>query len=144
MSEQTKDRWPKELAYPGQEFSRDGLRITLATDGSVMVRSRHIGHHDLGKLRHGDTGKPWIPKWKNFRSLAAQMVREGDADHLIKMNEKAIEANKLARNAAGEMLEALKQAVESMQDSGYPNDHPAVLAARAAIEKATTKPKPKR
>lgn len=39
--------------------------------------------------------------------------------------------------AAPDLLEALNQAVTSMQDSGYPNSHVAVRAARAAIAKAT-------
>lgn len=39
-------------------------------------------------------------------------------------------------SANKELLEALKQAVESMQDSGYPNNSVAVMAARAAIDKA--------
>lgn len=39
--------------------------------------------------------------------------------------------------AAPDLLEALEQAVTSMQDSGYPNSHLAVRAAREAIAKAT-------
>lgn len=39
--------------------------------------------------------------------------------------------------AAPELLEALQQAVTSMQDSGYPNDSVVVRAARQAIAKAT-------
>lgn len=39
--------------------------------------------------------------------------------------------------AAPDLLEALEQAVTSMQDSGYPNSHVAVRAARTAIAKAT-------
>ena len=39
-------------------------------------------------------------------------------------------------DAAPELLEALEQAVTSMQDSGYPNSSVAVRAARAAIAKA--------
>lgn len=35
-----------------------------------------------------------------------------------------------------ELLEALEQAVTSMQDSGYPNSNVAVRAARQAISKA--------
>lgn len=38
--------------------------------------------------------------------------------------------------AAPELLEALTLAIQSMQDSGYPNTHVAVLAARQAIRKA--------
>ena len=144
MGYESKPRWPKEMAYPGQEFSRDGLRLTLAVDGTVMVKAKHIGHHDLGQLKHADTGNPWIPQWKNFRSIAAQMVREGDADHLIKMNNKAIEKNKMARHAANDLLEALKQAVQALLDSGYDHSHPVVREANQAITKATTKPKRQR
>lgn len=39
--------------------------------------------------------------------------------------------------AAPELLEALQQAVTSMQDSGYPNNSVVVRAARQAIAKAT-------
>jgi hypothetical protein len=39
--------------------------------------------------------------------------------------------------AAPKLLSALKQAVTSMQDSGYPNSHVAVREARAAIAAAT-------
>lgn len=51
----------------------------------------------------------------------------------------AYELNANARliAAAPELLEALEQAVTSMQDSGYQNSHVAVRAARAAIAKAT-------
>jgi len=38
--------------------------------------------------------------------------------------------------AAPELYEALKQAVTSMQDSGYSNSHIAIRAARAALSKA--------
>lgn len=38
--------------------------------------------------------------------------------------------------AAPELLEALEQAVTSMQDNGWPNSHLAVRSARAAIAKA--------
>jgi hypothetical protein len=48
-----------------------------------------------------------------------------------------VEANARLIAAAPELLEALKQAVTSMQDSGYQNSHVAVRAARAAIAKAT-------
>jgi hypothetical protein len=47
------------------------------------------------------------------------------------------EANARLIAAAPELLEALQQAVTSMQDSGYQNSHIAVRAARAAIAKAT-------
>lgn len=39
--------------------------------------------------------------------------------------------------AAPDLLEALQQAVTSMQDSGYPNDSLVIRAARQAITKAT-------
>lgn len=39
--------------------------------------------------------------------------------------------------SAPELLEALQQAVTSMQDSGYPNDSLVIRAARQAITKAT-------
>lgn len=38
--------------------------------------------------------------------------------------------------AAPDLYEALDQAVTSMQDSGYPNTHLAVIAARKALAKA--------
>lgn len=38
--------------------------------------------------------------------------------------------------SAPDLLEALEQAVTSMQDRGYPNSHLAVRAAREAIAKA--------
>lgn len=45
-------------------------------------------------------------------------------------------ANAYLIAAAPDLLAALEQAVTSMQDSGYPNDHLSVKAARAAIAKA--------
>lgn len=46
------------------------------------------------------------------------------------------EANARLIAAAPELYEALKQAVTSMQDSGYSNSHIAIRAARAALSKA--------
>lgn len=58
-----------------------------------------------------------------------------DSDLLADALDIAAEHDKLkAVNA--ELLEALKQCVTSMQDSGYQNNHIAVMAARAAIAKA--------
>lgn len=51
-----------------------------------------------------------------------------------------VEANARLMAAAPELLEALERAVTSMQDSGYPNSHVAVRAARAAIAKARGEP----
>lgn len=47
------------------------------------------------------------------------------------------EANARLIAAAPDLLEALQQAVTSMQDSGYPNDSLVIRAARQAITKAT-------
>lgn len=47
------------------------------------------------------------------------------------------EANGRLIAAAPDLLEALQQAVTSMQDSGYPNDSLVIRAARQAITKAT-------
>ncbi|WCX74845.1 hypothetical protein KK211_17905 [Pseudomonas aeruginosa] len=47
------------------------------------------------------------------------------------------EANAKLIAAAPDLLEALQQAVTSMQDSGYPNDSVVIRAARQAITKAT-------
>ncbi|WP_225037905.1 hypothetical protein [Pseudomonas aeruginosa] len=46
-------------------------------------------------------------------------------------------ANARLMAAAPDLLEALQQAVTSMQDSGYPNDSLVIRAARQAITKAT-------
>lgn len=46
------------------------------------------------------------------------------------------EANARLMAAAPELLNALEQAVTSMQDNGYRNSHLAVRAARAAIARA--------
>ncbi|WP_303698627.1 hypothetical protein [Pseudomonas aeruginosa] len=48
-----------------------------------------------------------------------------------------VEANARLMAAAPDLLEALQQAVTSMQDSGYPNDSLVIRAARQAITKAT-------
>lgn len=62
-------------------------------------------------------------------------ARHGDTPNMVIKAVSAADAALIA--AAPELLEALEQAVTSMQDSGYPNSHVAVRAARAAIAKAT-------
>lgn len=64
-------------------------------------------------------------------------VDSGWADEKRRISRQEVEANARLIAAAPELLEALSQAVESMQDSGYQNSHVAVMAARAAIDKAT-------
>ena len=75
-----------------------------------------------------------IPGYSRNPVACATPANSGDAE-ARRDTETLANARLIA--AAPELLEALKQAVTSMQDSGYQNSHVAVRAARAAIAKAT-------
>jgi hypothetical protein len=79
-----------------------------------------------------DGWKRGVEQFKNRFTVQVQRDRE--------CSEEEAEANARLIAAAPDLLEALEQAVTSMQDSGYPNSHVAVRAARAAIAKATQEP----
>lgn len=82
------------------------------------------------------TATPWVAENRSVIDSLGRIVAQPIQDAL---NGDGIEDYRVAKliAAAPDLLAALEQAVTSMQDSGYPNTHAAVMAARQAIKKAT-------
>lgn len=82
------------------------------------------------------TATPWVAENRSVIDSIGRIIAQPIQDTLTGGGTEDYRVAKLIA-AAPDMLAALEQAVTSMQDSGYPNTHVAVLAARQAIRKAT-------
>ncbi len=82
------------------------------------------------------TATPWVAENRSVIDSIGRIIAQPIQDTLTGGSTEDYRVAKLIA-AAPDMLAALEQAVTSMQDSGYPNTHAAVLAARQAIRKAT-------
>ncbi|KER01088.1 MULTISPECIES: hypothetical protein [Photorhabdus] len=74
----------ENIKFAHQSFSENGIRFYLSTDGTIYVSTKIHKMIEIVKLTYPDTGKPWIPIFKNFRSLCKQMLREGDLHKIEK------------------------------------------------------------
>ena len=101
---------PGPWAWNRYEF-RDGFYGLYSGDLPVLYPQRE---------NDGDDGDAWFSSDEDYYGETA--LKEADARLIA---------------AAPELLAALQQAVTSMQDHGWRNEHLAVRAARAAISKAT-------
>ena len=128
MSETTKQVYPT--------FSHQGIKFRLLGDGTVMAAARFSAEEAIGKLTFNDTSLPWIPKHKNFNSICRQMVREGDLDHIIKVDKKEKEKLRLKRKAAPELYESLQDLCIYLQDGIGDHESDELMAALAALAKA--------
>lgn len=81
------------------------------------------------------TATPWVAENRSVIDSIGRIIAQPIQDTLTGGSTEDYRVAKLIA-AAPDMLAALEQAVTSMQDSGYPNTHVAVLAARQAIRKA--------
>ena len=97
--------WPEKPVY---ELSIEGVKIALMSDGSVFGwTAGYVNCEPSGSLAFADSGRAWIPKHKNFNSLARQMFRDGDFDELLKFRQER-QARKAAMKAAAfDLYEAL-------------------------------------
>jgi len=126
--------WPEKPVY---ELSIEGVKVALMSDGSVLGwTAGYVNCEPSGSLVFADSGRAWIPKHKNFNSLARQMFRDGDFDELLKFRKQALARKAALKEAGRDLYEALDQAITSMQDAGYPNSHLAVRAGMQALAKA--------
>lgn len=81
------------------------------------------------------TATPWVAENRSVIDSIGRIIAQPIQDTLTGGGTEDCRVAKLIA-AAPDLLAALEQAVTSMQDSGYPNTHVAVLAARQAIRKA--------
>ena len=96
------------LAY--SEYHKDGVRFALTKTGRVIASAREVEPVEICQLTFGDTGLPWIPQWKKFKSLCNQMIRDGDVDEIIK----ARAHREILRNNTKKAAPALLAAMESL------------------------------
>lgn len=126
--------WPEKPVY---QISLEGVKVCLLSDGRVFGwTTGYESAVEVARFTFQDTGNPWIPKHKNFNSLAKQMMRDGDFDELLKFRRDRKQRQQNMRAAAEDLYSALDQALTSMQDSGYQNEHAVIRAGRTAIAKA--------
>ena len=104
--------WPEKPVY---ELSIEGVKVALMSDGSVLGwTAGYVNCEPSGSLVFADSGRAWIPKHKNFNSLARQMFRDGDFDELLKFRQER-QARKAALKEAGrDLYEALDDAVKDL------------------------------
>lgn len=126
--------WPDKPVY---QISVEGVKAALMPDGRVMGWTTGYGDpEEVCRLTHSDTGNPWIPQHRNFNKLVKQMFREDDFDDLLKFRRDRKQRQQNMKAAAEDLYAALDQALTSMQDSGYQNEHVVIRAGRAALAKA--------
>ncbi|MCW7764458.1 hypothetical protein [Photorhabdus luminescens] len=87
----------KNIKFAHQSFSENGIRFYLSTDGTIYVSTKIHKMLEIVKLTYPDTGKPWIPIFKNFRSLCKQMLREGDLSKIEKELKKHAKLNAILK-----------------------------------------------
>lgn len=87
----------------------------------------------------GWTPGPWAHAVRNNHEIQCSFVGVvigGEYMDVGFVNDMADHANAHLIAAAPDMYEALEQALTSMQDGGYQNDHVAIRAGREAMAKA--------
>lgn len=113
MDQQTHVEYPEKLVYA--PFSYQGVRFALGVTGTVYASAKGVPVRSVGLMTFQDSGKPWIPKHRNFNSICRQMYRDGDVDEIVAEHKRLVARRKALRNAAPELLEALEAMNEAFR-----------------------------
>ena len=97
--------WPEKPVY---QISLEGVKVCLLSDGRVFGwTAGYESAVEVARFTFQDTGNPWIPKHKNFNSLAKQMMRDGDFDELLRFRKSRKLRKQRMSEAAEDLYETL-------------------------------------
>lgn len=66
------------MAYPGDFWGDWGCKFNINKDTGNLIMTQNGITTEENWYKNSDTDRPWIPKWKNFKSLVKQLQREDD------------------------------------------------------------------
>lgn len=109
--------WPETPVY---QISVEGVKAALMPDGRVMGWTTGYGApEEVCRMTFEDSGKPWIPKHRNFNSLVKQMFREDDFDALLKFRRDRKQRQQNMKAAAEDMYSALEAMTRWVNEGGH-------------------------